>query len=236
MCFRLCFFAFIFSCISYQCLAQISDRSVALLVRLDSVRQSQSVSKHFADIYFETTIGAVNYFSKADERVQQLVERLELQFAYYFFQAAEAYKQKEAIPRAWQAYFRDSSASSLRYILYGINAHINGDIWQALTTAFTAAEIEEIKPWYFAYYTELQKEYDIIYHSALSQNKKLKLFHRLTMGLDKAYGKIVLKRWRNRQVKLAVLYFNDRSLFEKKLKKLQAKARRLDRMIGKNIY
>lgn len=236
MCFRLCFLFFFFSSTAHFAEAQISDRSVALLARLDSVRQSHSVSKHFADIYFETTIGAVNYFSTADVRVQQLMERLELQFASYFFRAAEAYKLKEIIPPPWQAYYEDSNASSLRYILYGINAHINGDIWQALTTAFTAAEIEEIKPLYFAYYVELQKEYDTIYRRALSQNKKLKLLHTLTIGLDKVYGKVLLKRWRNRQVKLASLYFKDQVLFDKKLKKLQEKTRRLDRLIGKNIY
>lgn len=235
MCFGRYFFILFFSCISHLANTQISDRSVALLARLDSVRQSHSVAKHFAEIYFETTIGAVNYFSGTDERVQQLLERLELQFAGYFFRAAEAYRQKEIIPDAWQAYYRDSSASSLRYILYGINAHINGDIWQALTDAFTAAEIEELKPWYFAYYGELQKEYEIVYRRALAQNKKLRLFHSLTIGLDKAYGKILLKRWRNRQVKLAVLYFNDRPLFEKKLKRLQGKTRRLDRLISRNI-
>jgi hypothetical protein len=214
---------------------QISDRSVTLLARLDSVRQSHSVSKHFADIYFETTIGAMNYFSRTDERVQQLMERLELQFASYFFRAAEAHQQKETVPRPWQAYYQDSCASPLRYVLYGINAHINGDIWQALTNAFTAPEIEELKPWYFAYHNELQKEYEIVYSRALAENKKLRLLHTLTIGFDKLYGKIMLKRWRNRQLKLAVLYFNDRALFEKKLKRLQGKTRRLDRLIRKNI-
>ncbi len=229
------FFVFFFSYMSHLVAAQISDRSIVLLTRLDSVRQSNSISKHFAAIYFETTIGAVNYFSTADERVQQLMERLELQFASYFLRAAEAHTQKETIDRPWQAYYLDSSAPSLRYILYGINAHINGDIWQALTTAFTAAEIEELKPWYFAYYNELRKEYEAVYRTGLAQNKRLRLLHALTMGLDKAYGKIMLKRWRNRQVKLAVLYFHDQALFEKKLKKLQRKTRRLDRLIRKNI-
>lgn len=235
MSLRLCVIIFFFSCNSHPVPAQISDRSLTLLVRLDSIRQSSSVSKHFADIYFETTIGAVNYFSKADERVQQLMERLELQFASYFFRAAEAHREKENVPRPWQAYYQDSNAPSLRYILYGINAHINGDIWQALTSAFTAAEIEELKPWYFGYYRELQQEYEAVYRRALAQNKKLRFLHALTMGLDKAYGKIMLKRWRNRQMKLAVLYFNDRALFEKKIKKLQGKTRRLDRLIRKNI-
>jgi Family of unknown function (DUF5995) len=233
--FQQWFIGFLVSFMCHHASAQVTDRSLALLDRLDSVRQSHSVAKHFAGIYFETTKGAVHYFSKSDERVQQLIERLELQFASYFFRAAEAYLRKEILPRAWQAYYEDSSASSLRYILYGINAHINGDIWQALTTAFTAPEIEELKPWYFAYYRELQKEYEIVYSSALAQNKKLRLLHTLTIGLDKAYGKIMLKHWRNRQIRLAVLYYNDRVLFEKRLKKLQRKTGRLNRLIRKNI-
>ncbi len=233
--FRHWCFGLLFSYMSHDTIAQITEKSVALLARLDSVRQSHSVAKHFAGIYFETTIGAVNYFSTADERVQQLMGRLELQFASYFFRAAEAHVQKGTIPPGWQAYYMDTNASSLRFILHGINAHINGDIWQALTSTFTAAEIEEIKPWYFGYYRELQKEYEIVYRRALAQNKKLRLLHTLTAGLDKAYGKIMLKRWRNRQVKLALLYFNDRASFAKKLKKLQRKTKRLDRMIRKNI-
>ncbi|MEI9810136.1 MAG: hypothetical protein WDO16_20965 [Bacteroidota bacterium] len=63
----------------------------------------------------------------------------------------------------------------------------------------------------------------------------MRLLHTFSFGLDELYGKILLKRWRKRQMQLAGLYFTDRSLFEKKRKKLQRKMDHLDQLIRRNV-
>jgi Family of unknown function (DUF5995) len=226
------FAALLFSCAGY---AQNNDRAYALLGRLDSIRNSPSVSRHFADIYFETTIHAVNFFSASDTRIQHLMSRMENRFADYFFRSVHAHENSLAMPDEWRAYYSDKDAPALRYILFGVNAHINGDIWQALTSEFSREELKELKPHYFLYYKELLKEYRMIYDEALKANPRIRLLHHLSFGLDELFGKLMLKRWRKRQIRLAELYFADKPLFEKELNKLHRKRNRLDHLIRKNI-
>jgi hypothetical protein len=214
--------------------AQVTDETVRLLSRLDSVRNSTSVSRHFAAIYFETTAGAMDYFSQQDQRGQQLVQRLELCFADFFFAAAEAHQENRPVAREWDAYYADSAASPLACLLYGVNAHINGDIWQALTLEFTAQELNELRGYYLRYIRELYLIYETVYARALSENKKIRTLHSLSLGLDKWYGRTMLVRWRKRQLRLAGLFFTNQSLFEKKRKLLDRKMERLNRLIKKH--
>ena len=218
-----------------NCPAQKTTSTNDLLFKLDSIAKSPSVSRHFAAIYFETTVGALDFFSHKEERIQQLMERLELKFADYFFQSAIAYRDNDEIANVWKAYYADSASSQLSYLLYGINAHINGDIWQALTTSLTVEEMEEIKPHYFSYQRQLLKDYANYYSDALETNKRIKAFHAASFGFDRWYGRILLKRWRKRQMKLAEIYFKNPALFEKKRAAIQRKMDHLNELIRKNI-
>ncbi|MBL7744043.1 MAG: hypothetical protein JNN00_11260 [Chitinophagaceae bacterium] len=214
--------------------AQYTYQTAVLLHKLDSIRSSSSVAKYFADIYFATTANAVLYFSNADTSVQKMMGRMELRFADYFLRSADAHEKKLPIPGEWKTYYADKNASSLRYILFGINAHINGDIWQALTNEFSKEEIQELKPHYFAYYQQLLREYRLVYDQAFIRSKRLRVLHTISFGMDELYGKIMLKRWRKRQMQLAELYFDDKPLFDKKLKRLRKKMDRLDDLIRRN--
>lgn len=215
--------------------AQQVDNTTRLLKELDSISNSASVSRHFANIYFETTVGAVNFFGSADKRVQELIERLELRFAEYFFLSANAHRDGHPIPEVWKAYYADSNATSLRYILHGINAHINGDIWQVLTTEFSANEIKELKSAYLSYQRGLLKNYRTFYAIAFESNMKMRKIHVASLGLDKWYGKLLLARWRKRQMQIAQLFFSDKEKFEKRLKKLKQKKTHIDDLIRRKI-
>lgn len=210
--------------------AQKSAGTSNLMKRLDSVCHSNSIAGYFADIYFRTTDRAIDFFSGKDEAAE-LIERLELRFASYFFRSADAYQNKADIPEAWKTYYTDSAAPSLRYILLGINAHINGEIWQALTSEFSLEEIRQLKQAYFSYNRSLKKEYNDIYASALASSSRIRLIHTISFGLDRWYGKQLLKRWRRRQMKLAELYYTDPDLFKRKLERLKVKMDRLNKLI-----
>jgi len=215
--------------------AQYNCATLCVLARLDSIRQSPSVSQYFSSIYFDVVESAIPYLSKADTNVQCMMDRMEKRFADYFFRSAEAYQEKNAVSPEWETYYADTNAPTLRYILYGINAHINGDIWQALTTEFSLEEIRQLKPLYFSYNKKLLKSYDDIYESALDSSHTIKWLHTASFGFDRLYGKMMLGKWRKRQVELAELYFTNKSLFEKKLVKTRRKMDHLNKLIRKNI-
>jgi hypothetical protein len=215
--------------------AQKGSNTDYVLGKLDSIRKSPSVSRHFANIYFETVVGAIHFFSTADSRVQNLIDRMGKRFADYFFRSVNAYENKTLVPSEWKAYYADGNAPGLRYILFGINAHINGDIWQALVNEFSLEEIRELKPAYNLYQKELLKEYGRIYDEALASSSKIKLLHTVSFGFDKLYGKILLRRWRKRQIELAELYYTNKPQFEKKLGKLRRKMDRLNELIRKHV-
>ena len=218
------------------CSSQTNNYGSSLLVKLDSISQGQSISKYFARLYYTTTVIADDFFASSDEPVRSFMKRLEERFGEYFFQAARSYKAGTKIPENWSTYFSDTSFSEAQYFLLGANAHINGDIWQALTTEFSLEEIQENKESYFGFYKGLKKVYTDVYYSTLMSAKKAELLHHISLGFDKVYGKMMLRRWRKRQMQLAILYFTDKNRFVKKLNKLKRKMAKLDRLICRNLH
>jgi hypothetical protein len=219
----------------HNCFSQFKEAAIPVLVKLDSIRSSTSVSKHFASLYFDVTSDAITHFSNSKPSIQRLMGRLEIKFADYFFKAVYAQQNKTPMPREWKAYYCDTTAPGLCYILMGINAHINGDIWQALVNEFSQKEIGELKPAFLLYRKQLLKNYRDIYESASESGSRIKLLHALSFGFDKVYGKILLRLWRKRQMKLAELYYSNKSQFEKKLNRLSRKMDGLNELIRKNI-
>lgn len=213
----------------------VSEPVALLLIKLDSVRKSPSIARHFAELYFETTLNAVHFFSQSDEKIKGLIDRMQLRFADYFFRSARAFREGQEIPSAWKAYYSDTSAPALRCMLYGINAHINGDIWQAITTEFSPEEIRSLKPHYLAYRKGLLDIYAELYRRALNSHNLVGVLHRTSFGMDKLYGKLMLKRWRRRQLRLSELYYLNRELFETEHKKLAVKMEQLNRLIRRTI-
>ncbi len=217
------------------CKAQYNERTAAILLKLDSLRKENSVTRHFAAIYFEATDNALSFFGKMDQRIQELTERCEASFASFFFRAAETYRSNGKVPAEWEAYYKDSTAPSLRYILFGINAHINGDLWQAIVTEFSAEEIAEFRAPYMKFNRVLERFYGKLYETAYDTSRKIRMIHHASFGLDKPYGKLLLYRWRRKQIRMAELYYSDRALFERKLKKSRQKMSRLNNLIRRNI-
>ena len=193
------------------------------------------MARYFAAIYFETTVKAVDFFDKSDSSVRRFMERLESGFAGYFFRSAETFAKGEAVPAVWQTYFSGKSFTPLQYQLLGINAHINGDIWQAMTKEFSLRELRDNKRCYFDFNRGLFKEYREVYTAGVRTSVTISMFHNASLGLDELYGKMMLKRWRKRQMQLAILYFTDHEKFSKKLTILQQKMQHLNRMISTHL-
>lgn len=211
--------------------AQVSEAETALLQKLDSLKNCPSSSRHFADLYFNTTVKAVNYFLNRPRPEKNFIQQFETRFADLFFRSVDAHSRHLDIPREWKAYFTDTALSPLQYKLLGINAHINGDIWQAFTTGFSLKEIEENKTAYFSFQKGLTQQFREFYAESRKASSKIRLLHVATAGLDKLYGRIMLVKWRKRQLQLAILYFTNRKKFDTRLRKLYQKMEHIDQMI-----
>ncbi len=215
--------------------AQVNRGDIGLLQKLDSIKKSESVARHFAEIYFSTTVKANDHFLNRSKKENDFIQRFEARFANFFFQSAEAHSQRSPVPREWKTYFADTALSPLQYQLLGINAHINGDIWQVLTVEFSLEEIKENKDSYFSFQKRLKDQYREFYVSSRKSSSTIRLLHAATAGLDKLYGKMMLTRWRKRQLQLAFLYFSNPQKFDIKLKKLHQKMDQIDHLILRHL-
>ncbi|HPG11485.1 MAG TPA: DUF5995 family protein [Chitinophagaceae bacterium] len=215
--------------------SQAAESEVRLLQMLDSTRKSFSVSKYFADIYFNTTCRAVAFFNKGPKPEKDFIQRLEIRFAFYFFRSAEAYTANDTITEVWRSYYSDSALSPLQYTLLGINAHVNGDIFQALVTEFSADELKKHKSSYSKFNKALVKEYNQFYDKWYNSHHRTQLLHTLSMGMSKFYGRTLLKKWRKRQYKLALWYYQDPDKFKILQQKVRLKRNRIDQLILRQL-
>jgi len=221
--------------ISFKSFSQQYLDSSGLIARLDSITMSGSQASHFADLYLQTTITADEYIQTLPPEAGQMMKKLEQGFAEYFFHAIDADKAGNGLPGVWENYFNGNKLSLLQLKLMGANAHINGDIWQALTSSFSLEEIKKLEPVYKRYSKTINKVFSDLFESAIRSDKRLRNLHLITLGLDKVYGKIMLQKWRNRQLRLAIFNFEHPKKFERLKKRIDIKKERIDRMIIKRL-
>jgi hypothetical protein len=212
------------------CISQQQMLSVALTARLDSVRMGNGNERHFGELYLRTTILVEEYIETLPDQGKQLIRKLEERFASYFFNAIDANNSGDKIPEVWKNYF-SGNYSPLQLKLMGANAHINGDIWKALSDNFSLEEIKQVKPFYKKYNRSITKAFDELFIKAIRSDKRLHDLHIITLGLDKVYGRIMLKKWRKRQLKLAILKFENPERFNSLKKTVDKKRNRIDKMI-----
>lgn len=211
--------------------AQVSDAELTILKKLDSARNNSSVAKYFADLYFNTTVRAISFFSHREAQQKNLIVRFETRFADYFFKAAEAYHRHDTVPGEWETYFADSTFSPLQYKLFGINAHINGDIWKALTAEFSNEELKKMKKSYVWFQHSLIRQFMEFFRESYQSSARIRQLHFITAGLEKEYGKMLLKSWRRRQYRLAFLFYSAQKQFAVKLNRLNRKMNHINHLI-----
>ena len=217
--------------ISAKVFSQRQFLSVGILARLDSISMNAGKESHFAELYLKTAISADSYIETLPERGKVLMRRLEQNFAQYFFRAIDSVYKGGSVPNEWKNYFNDNDLSGLQLKLMGANAHINGDIWQAMISSFSFEEIKLLKPYYKKYNRSISKVFDGLHESAIQNEKRLRNLHSLSFGLDKVYGKIMLKKWRNRQLKLAIFSYCNNGKFKQLKKRIDTKMKRINEMI-----
>jgi hypothetical protein len=218
----------------FPCFAQQQILPIALAARLDSILKSNSNEKHFGELYLQTTHSADIYIESLGGTGRLLMKKLEERFAIYFLRAIDSNNSGGQVPDEWKKYF-NGNYSPLQLKLMGANAHINGDIWQVLTNSFSLFEIRELTPFYRSYSVSIRKVYDQLFDAAINSDKRLRNLHLITFGLDKVYGRMMLKKWRNRQLKLALLKYENEKRFIALKIRIDKKRNRIDKMIIRRL-
>jgi hypothetical protein len=228
-------FIAVFFLLSFAAAAQDRSGEIDLPARLDSLSHSNGAESHFAAIYSIVTDSIEDFTHSLPPLQRELIKRLELSFAGYYLRAVDAYHDGGTIPAEWLNYFTSRGLSNVQMTLLGVNAHINCDIWQALSGNFTAEELKILRPVYKKYYRLLSPMYAGLYRQAFDAHRKIRQIHFLTFGFGRQYGKLMLKKWRNRQYRLAIYYFEEPEKFSRLKNRVYNKKQRIDRMITRKL-
>ncbi len=213
----------------------ISVSEQVLLRKLESLASHSGEVKHFAALYRATTLEAIRFFAQHHEGSRQFIRSLEWRFAEHFFRAVQGDIKSTHYPSHWRPYFENTSLSPLQYCLLGANAHINGDIWRSLTETFSFEEIQEHYRAFLDYEKGLWPTYLTLYEYGRQHNPLIQWLHIASLGFSRNLGFSLLRHWRKRQVKLALLYYQSPSLFQKEQKKLERRMKWIEWMIVKLI-
>ncbi len=201
-----------------------------LLDTLNQFAQGNTISKHFAKVYYDV-IEATNSFAlKTSPEAQQAIFSFEQKFASLFFKAHHCYTTNKTIPWEWKKYYSDTTFNKHQYIFMGMNAHINGNLWDAFVQSLPYDTLRKYKKLILDYQNALNPIYNSLYKETL-QYKKVKAIQTLSLGLAKKYGSIRMLHWRKKQIDLALMNFKQPLKFNKKLSQLKKKMLRLDRLM-----
>jgi hypothetical protein len=214
--------------------AQEKDPGIRLALQLDSIASSAAPSSHFAKLYTETVLISLQHYQRADAREKEFIQRFEQTFAGYFIRAA-ASRGRGPGSEAWQVYFGDSTLTPLQYQLLGINAHINADLSETLTGVFTVKELQSNKKTFIRFQEGLRNQFKQFYVENVQATRLTRLLDKLTLGLARSYGSIMMSRWRKRQFRLAI-WQSTHPEKEARLKRKTTRCKeRIDRLILRHL-
>jgi hypothetical protein len=206
-----------------------------VLEQLDSLAQSNGPGRCFAELYVETTIEIEKQRAEMDSLSIVQISRLEKNFSGYFINACKKLAETNDTAEIWKAYFKSSGSSDLKRKLLGINAHINGDLWQALRDSYSKGEIKMAGRTVFLFHRSLLKIYNDLYTEAKLENKTIRTLHTVSLGLTKGYGRHLLKKWRKRQIRIATRYYFNETAFQRLKNKTEKKKTMIDKLIDKRL-
>lgn len=202
-----------------------------LMNRIDELAGLSQPAGWFAALYKTTTEKANEFYDHADPATREFIERLKIRFATIFFNALRLHEEGATVPGHWRIFFRTRHLKPVQYYLLGSNAHINGDICSALTTEFREDEIREQYHSFLHFDEGLKSVYDDLYRQLFQASFSTRMLHYMSGGLSKKYGYTCLKQWRCRQVKLALLHFQNPRSFRKKMKIVRFRMKLIDQLI-----
>ncbi len=202
------------------------------LYQLDSLGETHSISRYFGLLYARFLRLVEQQLGKADTTTRRLVRHFEQVFAQFYIDACIAYKNGSVIHEpAWRAYFADSTLLPAQYYLLGANAHLNGQLAEAIAHSYSTEEWKQLKGKYYLFNRCLNETYRFVHRETLKSSKRARLLHFLSLGLDREAGNYYLYKWRKRQMRLTEYYFAGSPRYQRLYDKIRRKKERIDKMV-----
>lgn len=202
-----------------------------LLDSLRPVAGTTGPSRHFAALYYDLTVKIGPHTRRLPEGPRNFINRFAENFLQFFIEAHRCHLNGQAIPENWVRYYQHGE-HELQGQFAGMNAHINGDMWQALRQTGPADSICKYRRDLILLQPVFKRFFDSLYGVALEE-KRVRTLHRLTLGLGRWYGKSRMARWRKRQLNLAIWHETRPDRFRKTWKRVQRIMIRLDALAGR---
>jgi hypothetical protein len=221
-------------CLIFSAELRAQDSSFAFiqLYELDSIGHSASIGKYFGSLYFDFLKQIEKELDHSDTATKRLVRNFEINFAQFYIDACTSYCCNKNIEYpAWQAYFRDSSLKPIQYKLLGANAHLNGQLAEAIASSYTPEEWKWIKSKYLIFNVCLTQTYRNLHKEAVHTNRHARWLHYISLGLDKPIGQYHLYKWRKRQMRLTEYYYQKSPKYDRLLRKINKRKKHIDWMV-----
>lgn len=206
-------------------------QEMRLLDSLRPVVQSQGPSRHFAGLYYDLTAKIGSQTRRLPESSRNFINRFAGNFLRFFLDAHRSFEAGQPVPVNWTRYYQ-LHEHPLQRQFTGMNAHINGDMWQALRVTGPSDSIRKYRRDLKQLQPVFNRFFDSVYKTALRDNR-LRTIHAFTLGLGRWYGRGRIARWRKRQVNLAYWYDANPMRFKRKWARVQHHMARLDALADK---
>lgn len=212
--------------LSYWLTVCAAAQEMRLLDSLRPVVQSQGPSRHFAGLYYDLTAKIGSQTRRLPESSRNFINRFAGNFLRFFLEAHRSRQDGNPAPENWVRYYRQP-AHPMLLAFSGMNAHINGDMWQALRQTGPADSIRKYRSYFLRMRREFRRFFDSVYNEALNTPRLLH-WHEFSKGLGRLYGRSLIARWRKRQLHLAVWHETRPDRFRRRWKRVQRTKARLD--------
>lgn len=197
--------------------------------------RSTTIARHFASIYLKTDSLLHEHAAITDSFSTQLNLRFGMQFREAFLQAAHASSNQSTIPPVWAFYFRDSNRHPFTYWLLGVHAHIIGDMPVILAGSLSPTELRHHKRSFRRLNSVFDQQTDWAIQRILTDQKQLRIWHRLSFGMDRIVAKHIVHRWRAKAFRRAKRIQANRAPELRWERQFERMNRRLERL-GKRFF
>ncbi len=202
------------------------------LEKIDSIAQSPGIARHFCRVYEATLKYISSQIRDWDSASTRFISTFSVHYVDYFLNPCIASQNGNISPSSpWKFYYSHPGLQTWQFILIGVNAHINADMWRALVDIFSEIEIRHQKINFLASQRSVGKVYRSFLDTLSAQNSHFRLLNHFTGGLPEKIGERILYKWRHRQVKLAILYYCNPQKFGRLLARVNRKKENTDNLI-----
>lgn len=216
--------------IPYQSVLSVSSQNHIHLI--DSISKQPGITSPFCEAYSNSMLKISSRLEGLSQAEIHFIDKFLNRFALKFIESWKAWlDQKIPASSNWNFFYKQQEAKPWQLVLLGVNAHINGDMWQALTDIFSPEELKENKNLFLSVQQTLDEVYQSFFKSLEEQEHFFKLINWLTLRIPEKFGCGLVYKWRKRQLKLAILQNSDPARFSRLLQKIRSKKQHIDLLI-----